>query len=63
MTQTYFILVNQVNRLNKCVNLELKKSYLLVKCQQNFTECEKNWVSNFQTPKEKISPIKIKLNC
>ena len=31
-----------VNRLNKYVNLDLKKSYLLVKCQPNFTEFEEN---------------------
>ena len=30
-----------VNKLNKPVNLDFKKSYLLVKCQQNPTECEK----------------------
>ena len=31
-----------VDRLNKHVNLKHVKSYLLVKCQQNLTECEKN---------------------
>ena len=30
-----------VDRLNKHVNLKQVKSYLLVKCQQNLTECEK----------------------
>ena len=33
----------QVNKLNKYVNLDLKNlAHILVKCQQNFTKCEKN---------------------
>ena len=27
--------------LNKYITFDLKKSYLLVKCRQNFIECEK----------------------
>ena len=46
MTQTYFILVNQLINLIKIVNLDIKFCFLY-KREQNFSESGEDRVSDF----------------
>ena len=55
----FLIYINNLNQALKFCKvhhsaLTLIQEILLAKCQENFIECEQNWVSNFQTPKRKI---------